>query len=375
MGILGIPNELLLSIGEYLSIRDLYHFLLTCSQLNSILNRRLHKLGLQDIGKQTALQWAAERGHASLAERAILGGAEIDKPDLRENGRPPLHSAARNNHLDVVRILVRNKAKISIRDSNGMTPLHYAAEETTEPLGKDADMMCANAEQPYPTFLAAEGGSVDSMMAPIDAGFDLAIRGHDDGQTIHKAVGPESILEYLLAQPESEMSIDAQDLYGHTALHMARNATNIKLLLRHGADMEVADRFGTTAGHFAAADLDLGCVKAFVEAGFDVTARRNKGRTVIHAAVENSSLRVVEYLLLQPGARSIIDLEDYRGWTAVAYAIEDKSWDVARLLVRHGANLDVEYWRGIMPDDKLQELSMESASSRRGTGSAESPRR
>ena len=127
MGILGIPNELLLLIGEYLSIRDLYHFLLTCRRLNSILNRRLHKLGLQDIGKQTALQWAAERGHASLVERAISGGAEIDKPDRGQSRRRPLHSAARNNHLGVVRILVKNKARISIRDSHGMTPLHYAS--------------------------------------------------------------------------------------------------------------------------------------------------------------------------------------------------------------------------------------------------------
>ena len=174
MGILGIPNELLLLIGEYLSIRDLFHFLSTCRRLNSILNRRLHKLGLQDIGKQTALQWAAERGHASLAERAILGGAEIDKPDLRENGRTPFHSAARNNHLDVVRILVKNKAKISIRDTNGMTPLHYAAlckgvEATIGLPGKGVDMARTNA---------------------TNAGFDLAIRGNYDGQTIlHEAVG------------------------------------------------------------------------------------------------------------------------------------------------------------------------------------------
>lgn len=352
MGILGIPNELLLLIGENLSIKDLYHLLLACRQLSSVLIEQLRKLGLQDVGQLTALQWAAERGHAPLAELAIPSGAEIDKPDPGQSGRTPLHSAAKNNHANIIRILVMNKASISAHDSDSMTPLHYAAlcegaEATKALLEEGADMTRMNSAMLLPPLLAAEGGSVDSMMAFVDAGFDLATRGHDGQTVLHKAAGRELMMRYLLSQPETKMSVNAQDLRGRTPLHLEKNATNIKLLLRHGAAMEMVDRCGDTAGHIAAATLDLPCVKAFVDAGFDVKASRRKGWTVIHAAVFNRNPHVLEYLL-RAGGRSIINAKDSEGHTALR-SLLDLSWgafverpDAYSLLVRYGASLGRE---------------------------------
>ena len=132
--------------------------------------------------------------------------------------------------------------------------------------------------------------------------------------------------------------------------------------------MDLVDLDWATAGRRAVASLDLGCVKAFLEAGLDIKVRGHEALSFIHEAIENPNLQVLEYLLLQAGGRSIIDAQDSHGWTALGHAIEGESWEVARLLVRHGANLDMEHWHGIIPDDKLQELSMESASSRRECG-------
>lgn len=40
----------------------------------------------------------------------------------------PLHVATKTNRPDVVKILVQHGAHITVRDTNGKTPLHYAMQ-------------------------------------------------------------------------------------------------------------------------------------------------------------------------------------------------------------------------------------------------------
>ena len=60
MGIISVPDEIVLLIGENLSIMDLARFLSTCYKLHYTLIDRLYKRGNVEDG-QTALHWAAER--------------------------------------------------------------------------------------------------------------------------------------------------------------------------------------------------------------------------------------------------------------------------------------------------------------------------
>ena len=107
MAILEIPNELLFQIAEYLPIRDLSHFLLTCWRLKFLLTPHLYKLGVKDLYTLTALQWAARDGHAFLAEKAILAGAEIEKLWKPRLLWTPLHMAATFGHHAVTSILIQ----------------------------------------------------------------------------------------------------------------------------------------------------------------------------------------------------------------------------------------------------------------------------
>ena len=78
MQLLDMPNELLLSLGENLPIRDIYPFLSTGGRLSSVLTPLLEKHGVQDVGEQSALNWAVDQGHAPLAKLAILSKAKKD---------------------------------------------------------------------------------------------------------------------------------------------------------------------------------------------------------------------------------------------------------------------------------------------------------
>ena len=368
MNILDIPNELIVLIGEELAIKDLAKFFLACRRLKFLLTPRLYKLGLQDVGEITALQWAAGRGHASLAERAILAGAEIDKPDPQQSDQTPLHSAAKNNHHDVVRILIKNKATISALDSNRRTPLHYAAtcegeEATIELLNAGADMRCEDVLGNTPPFLAARDGVVASMRAFVDAGFGLTTPG-DRGQTIlHGAIGRRRMMGYLLGRTEAKTVVNLQTFDGATPMHWEWDSQNVKLLLHYGADIELKDRKGDTPAHKIAGSRNTCSMRALLDAGFNFNTRGRCGRTVLHSAVRNHEPVMLEYLLLHARRMGIIDAQDSDGRTPLDLAIREfRLWGLpstlaqVNLLVHYGSDLELKDSRGARLADIVQEI-------------------
>jgi len=51
--------------------------------------------------------------------------------DAREasTGATPLHRAASRGHVGIVEMLLRHKASVDVKDTEGNTPLHMACEE------------------------------------------------------------------------------------------------------------------------------------------------------------------------------------------------------------------------------------------------------
>ena len=73
-------------------------------------------------GSGQALREAAADGNFQSVKRAVESGADINSPDPK-NGYTPLHLAVSNDHKDVVKYLVDNKAKINILNKRKETPL------------------------------------------------------------------------------------------------------------------------------------------------------------------------------------------------------------------------------------------------------------
>ncbi|OHF03171.1 hypothetical protein CORC01_01555 [Colletotrichum orchidophilum] len=73
----------------------------------------------------TALHAAAIREHVTIIKRLIIAGADPAKQDF--NGVAPLHSAASQGSLDVIRVLLSNGAPIDVKDGmDGTTPVEWA---------------------------------------------------------------------------------------------------------------------------------------------------------------------------------------------------------------------------------------------------------
>jgi len=80
----------------------------------------LHK---GDDQKATPLHYAALNGDLDIVKFLVAKGA-LFTVDL--NGESPLHLAALNGHLPVVKFLVEIGGDINLQSSNGSTPLHLA---------------------------------------------------------------------------------------------------------------------------------------------------------------------------------------------------------------------------------------------------------
>jgi uncharacterized protein len=75
---------------------------------------------------ETALGISTFAGNKEITEVLIKNGANVNFQDAF--GIAPIHGAARTNRLEVIKLLLDNKADINIPTTSGKeTPLHYAA--------------------------------------------------------------------------------------------------------------------------------------------------------------------------------------------------------------------------------------------------------
>jgi len=85
---------------------------------------------------RTPLHWAAQEGHAEIAEYLIAEGARIDVKDKPPLGCTPLHVAVGCGQETVVRVLLDDGASLDVRDEQGRTPLDTAIQNGREEIAE-----------------------------------------------------------------------------------------------------------------------------------------------------------------------------------------------------------------------------------------------
>lgn len=120
----------------------------------------------------------------------------------------------------------------------------------------------------------------------------------------------------------------------------------VKLILEKGAKIDVKDRMGRVAIHFAAA-RGLEHFQLILDARADVEVRSYMGRKALHWAAMAGKIDVVKHILsLSSG---LVDQTDIDGWTPVLWAargcgmyemppISNMQEEIIRFLLDRGAN-------------------------------------
>ncbi|MEM8583606.1 MAG: ankyrin repeat domain-containing protein, partial [Bacteroidota bacterium] len=161
---------------------------------------------------RSAISMAASEGFPEIMELLLGAGADIDYGF-------PLHEAAEEGQLDIVRLLVEKGVNVNELDDRRLTPLARAASEDNPSVVRYLIGQGAEPElgTHLPLHLAAVDGKVAAIRALLEAGADVNARdGHRRTALIYAASDGHHIAVSLLLDAGAE--INAQDGWGNTAL-------------------------------------------------------------------------------------------------------------------------------------------------------------
>lgn len=322
----------------------------------------------------TALHWAVYYDNVDVVERLLQAGAAVDA--VNDYGSSPLTEAAVAGNAAVIRLLLEAGADPNLPGADGQTPL----------------------------MIVARTHRVDAAQLLLDAGADPNARETWRDQTAviwAAAQSQPEMIKLLLehgADPnarsrtnrwERQVSAERRRMYrpfgGMTALMYAAREGCVecaRALVEGGADPDLGGPRNETPLIVAINNFRFDVAAYLIEAGADVNKWDWWGRSPLYSAVdmntipqggrpdlrstdETTSLALIERLLAA-GANPDLQLKQlppYRhrgddrgcdallttGATALLRAAKTFDVDALRLLIAHGANLELPTDTGVTP--------------------------
>ncbi|EAT38489.1 AAEL009626-PA, partial [Aedes aegypti] len=364
--------------------------------LRKLLEKTETKNGLKDNDGLTALHYAAKHGNPKCVNLLIDFGANVNALTY-ETRKMPLHSAVdltysfrisqveHVSRLEIVERLLLSGSRIVV-DKYGCTALHYAAQnglvDCLEPLLKKSEDANARSDSGQtPLHLAAKRNHIScvkkllSVGQPVDEkdenGFTALLSaaytgseccmkllmnagGNSSPLGIEKKKKKKKSYKCVRELLNNDFTIDVtlQDENGFTALHRASKfglEDCVKHLLVRGAGINTQANNGQTAFHIAAQENHPDCMKQLLRnQSLDVTIKDKKGFTALHYAATWGIVEHLKQIVERGASDDILNAQTNEGET-LHYATSNDLEDYTVLLIRRGANLNVQALNGKTP--------------------------
>ena len=245
--------------------------------------RAPRRVGPEFTGGMNALLYAAREGHMETVRLLVEGGANVNVQSADKFS--PLVEAIVNAHFDLAMYLLEHGADPNLATVSGMTALYAVVDSQWAP----------HAWFPQPATDQEKTSHLQLMKALIDKGANV-------NAAINERIWFRSYTnDYTWV-----------DTAGATPFWRAAQSSDtpaMHLLVEHGADPKIASKAGDTPLHAAAgigwaanwsvnAPLPLvDAVKYCVELGLDVNAVDNRGYTPLHGAAYLGNNDMVNFLV------------------------------------------------------------------------------
>ena len=246
---------------------------------------------------QLAAGWCSD---VDILKYLVSLGANAQEKDT--DGWTPLHLAAGNNSLDVVKYLVSLWPDVSTEID---MLLHIAAHENSldvlEYLVSLGVKVNDNTDDGNTLLLkAAMVNSVEVLQYLVSLGVNVNTKTADGVTPLHEAVrcGNQKVVEYLVSLG---IDVNEKDNNGMTPLHIAAGALIFfdkemtECLISLGGNVHAKDNRGMTPLHFAAQHrfANVKAILFLISKGADVNAKNCEGKTPLDVAVGKGKKRVL----------------------------------------------------------------------------------
>ena len=346
--------------------------------VKSLLNETTD-LTAQDADGNTALHLAAVKSTEDVIEFLLDNGADRNiANDFQQS--PFLLALGYTRDLNIVKLLYKNSADLTVQDERGNTALHIAAARGAQDVvqflinkGADRNALDKDGAIPFQVAIAlardfnivqllyndtsdltirtgkgntalhfaAMKAAADVVTFLLDKGADLKALDNQNRTPLMVAiiVGRHFNITKLLYHDTSDLT--AQSTSGNTVLHLAAmDGTEdvVQFLLDKGADKRALgyrNRIPFLSALWASRDLNI--IKLLYEDVSDLTARDDKGDTALHLATAGGAIIVAAFLLDKGADRKA---PDNRHLTPFGLAIlNHRQLDMIKLLFRDESDL------------------------------------
>lgn len=329
---------------------------------------------------ETVLMNAARTGNVEVLTLLIAKGADVNATQ-RSKGQGPLMWAVAEGHVDAARLLLDKGADPHARTTQGFTPLMFAAREPNLEMvrflvERGARLEDSSSDGSTPLLVATVRGHVETAKYLLEKGAkpdgDLAKAGYSP---LHWTTGKfEGVITFDYPRAPDEW----RALAGIPS--RAAQVDLVKALLAHGATVDARmtkepPRYGYylftlgrgqvmlggTPFYLAAMAADTDLMRLLLANGADPNVRTKNGSTPLLVAsglahqdnesrIPQSAFVEATKMLLDLGADVKANTTD-GGFTPIHAAAWQGFEDVIKLLVEHGADVNVKNSRGETPLD------------------------
>lgn len=302
-------------------------------------------VNITNPGGLNALHLASRENHPDIVTLLLIHG--IDAKAITKRLNTALHIASLGGNTSVVQILLNHGANVNVQAQDDITPLYMAAQENHADIVK---MLLKKKADPH---IAAKGGfeSVDIAVLQGHSAVAAMLLEHNAKQglrALHVAAKKDDVdaLELLV---KDKRSVNDPAPNGYTPLHIAAKHDSIKaakFLVDHGADLNAAAKHNVVPLHVASRHGQTRVLTILIEGGANLGSPTKDGLTPLHCAARDGHNLCVEVLLVH-GAP--VTAKTRHGLTALHMAAQGNHTASANHLLSHGAHIDDVTLDGVTP--------------------------
>uniref|UniRef100_A0A8D9EF48 Serine/threonine-protein phosphatase 6 regulatory ankyrin repeat subunit B n=1 Tax=Cacopsylla melanoneura TaxID=428564 RepID=A0A8D9EF48_9HEMI len=300
-----------------------------------------HGISIQQFDKDRVLLFLVDEEMESEVNEYLAKGANVNIRDVYAHDSTALHIAASKGKLEIAKSLLKHGALT--------LPLISGPQEDYTPL-----------------FLAVKNERLDMVQLLMQ---NKALQPNSQTAlhiAAHKDCWQEKIFTELITHG-TNIDINGRDSDGNTPLHIAvesKNASAVKCILQHGPDLKLQNKTGQTALHIGVKARNIEITKLLLDYKADANIRDHYDKTPLHVAIQNGDVAIVEDLL-KNNADINMTLEDdcypYREMKPLFLATRFGQKDVIQKLLEFNADINQKNDKGKTILDfalELQKLDM-----------------